>query len=358
MIATRIERLLDFLEEQAADAIIINKLVNLHYFSGFRGDDTVLVLTKDKKLLITDARYTKQAEEQARGYELVEQTNGLWKTVAECLKTLGSKKIAFEGNALFYNDHASIAKLLPEAAVDVAVHLDALRQIKDEEEISCIRKACGIADEALDDVLNFIRVGMTEIEVAAHMEMFMRAHGSERPAFTTIVASGKRGALPHGVATEKVIQEGDFVTMDYGAVYQGYHSDMTRTVCMGYANEKQRRIYEVVLEAQQKSSAAIKVGVSGKAIDKVARGYIENAGFGKYFVHGLGHSLGLEIHEEPRLSRLSKCERLERNMLVTDEPGIYIPNFGGVRIEDTLLVTEAGAESLIHSKKDLIEIVR
>ena len=185
----------------------------------------------------------------------------------------------------------------------------------------------------------------------------MRALGSERPAFTTIVASGKRGSLPHGVATEKLIVDGEFVTMDFGAVYQGYHSDMTRTICVGRADERQRMMYDLVLDAQRLGLAAVRPGVSGKAVDAVARQRLAAAGYGKQFGHGLGHSLGLEIHEEPRLSSASTCEALEPNMLVTVEPGVYLPDWGGLRIEDTVLVTETGGEPLTASPKHLIEIL-
>ena len=188
------------------------------------------------------------------------------------------------------------------------------------------------------------------------MEYLMRKFGSERAAFDTIVASGVRGSLPHGRATDKIICDGELVTMDFGAVFNGYHSDITRTICVGKASDKQREIYNAVLNAQMYGLEVIKVGVGGKAIDEKVRERLKSFGYGDYFTHALGHSLGLNIHEEPRLSPLSTCERLEINMLVTDEPGVYIPNFGGVRIEDTVLVTKYGALPLTKSPKKLLEI--
>ena len=197
---------------------------------------------------------------------------------------------------------------------------------------------------------------MREIEVAAQLEHIMRKLGSQKPAFDTIVASGIRGALPHGIATDKIIKKGEFVTMDFGAIYKGYNSDITRTVFVGHASEKEQKIYNAVLRVQYLGLKTIKPGISGKSVDETVRNALEKEDLAKYFTHGLGHGVGLEIHEEPRLSKHSKCEALKANMIVTDEPGIYIPDFGGIRIEDTVLVTETGAKPLTKSPKNLIEI--
>ena len=358
MIKDRLTRLRAFLREKKIDAILINKEVNLHYFSGFRGDDTVLLVSADKALLITDSRYTEQAGKEAPLFTVIEQKKGLWQRAAECVQETGWKSLAFEGNALFFADYVKFKGLLPDSAQETTpVNLSSLRVIKEPEEIACIRKAAAIADAAFSDILGFIRPGISESAVAARLEATMRNLGSERPAFTTIVASGIRGSLPHGVATEKLIVDGEFVTMDFGAVYQGYHSDMTRTVSVGRADGRQRQIYDMVLDAQLLGVSEVRPGVSGKAVDAAVRQRIAEAGYGKNFGHGLGHSLGLEIHEEPRLSPSSTCERLEPNMLVTVEPGVYLPGWGGLRIEDTVLVTVQGNEPLTASKKDLIEIL-
>lgn len=345
------------MEEKGLDAVVINKLVNLHYFSGFTGDDTLLVITKKTAQLVTDFRYMEQAANQAQLFEIVEQKHGLLKKAAECIRAQGCKKVGFEGNALLYDDFAELGRLLPGIDFCTALTLDTLRQIKDEEELSCIRRAVEISDQAFDDVLKFLRAGISEIDVAAHMESFMRAHGSERPAFTTIIASGVRGSLPHGVATEKLIVDGEFVTMDYGAVYKGYHSDITRTVCVGHADEKQRKLYDTVLKSQLLGVEKVQLGASGKDVDRAVRDYLTKEGYGPYFGHGLGHSLGLEIHEEPRLSPSSTCEHLQKNMLITVEPGVYLPGWGGLRIEDTVLVTEQGGVPLTASSKQFIEIL-
>ena len=358
MIAERLSRLRDFLREKKADAVVVNKEVNLHYFSGFRGDDTLLLVSPQDALLITDSRYTEQAAQQAPLYEMVEQKDGLLAKAAECVKARGWKKLAFEGNAMLYDTFMKFGERLENnAALEISVHLDELRQVKEAEEIAVMEKAAEIGDAAFRDIVKFIRPGVSEREVAARLEGTMRALGSERPAFTTIVASGARGSLPHGIATEKLIVSGEFVTMDFGAVYEGYHSDMTRTVCVGRASEEQRALYQTVLDAQEFGVSLVKPEASGKEIDGLVRGRLTDAGYGEFFGHGLGHSLGLEIHEEPRLSKSSACEHLLPGMVVTVEPGVYLPGKCGLRIEDTVLVTETGGAPLTKSGKALMEIL-
>lgn len=356
MIESRLDALRALLKEQGLDAVVVTKYVNLHYFSGFRGDDTTLVISRDKTALITDNRYTEQAALQAPLFEIVEQKEGVLSKTADIVKSWGCKKVAFEGNALIYDDFQKMTELLAGIEFRTALHLDKLREIKDEEEISHIRRACQIADKAFEEVRSFIRPGVTELAVAARLENAMRENGSEKPSFTTIVASGLRGSLPHGTATDKVIEAGEFVTMDFGAMYQGYCSDITRTICVGKASDRQRFIYGKVLESQKMALDLIKPGASGKAVDQAVRDALDKYELGKYFGHGLGHSLGLEIHESPRLSRKSTCENLRPGMLVTDEPGVYIPGWGGLRIEDTVLVTETGSEALTRANKEFIEI--
>ena len=353
----RLEALRALLAQEGLDGVVVTKYVNLHYFSGFRGDDTTLVVTRDHALLITDNRYTEQAAQQAPLYEIVEQKGGLLKKTAECIGKLGCRQVGFEGNAMLYNDHAALAGMMPGVDFSKALTLDALRAVKDAEEIGYIRKACEIADEAFADIVAFIRPGRTEIEVAARLEQVMRAAGAEKTSFDTIVASGLRGSMPHGTATEKVIEAGDFVTMDYGAKYQGYCSDITRTVCVGRATPRQREVYEAVLGAQEMVLGLIGPQASCQAIDAASREYLERYGLAEYFGHGLGHSLGLEIHESPRLSRsCAPGDVLVPGNLITDEPGVYLPGWGGLRIEDTVLVTETGSERLTKSDKSLREL--
>lgn len=356
--ANRINKLRYLLQQKHCDAILISKEENLHYFSGFRGDDTFLIITLNDCYLITDSRYTQQAQEQT-DFKVIEHTTGLINKTVELVNDLKVVSLAFEGNALIFNQYSKFVDLLTAVEIDfsTAVDLTSLREIKDQEEIDLIKKAIAISDEAYRRILEYVKVGMSECEVATELEYYMKKLGSERPAFTTIVASGVRGALPHGVATDKLINNGEFVTIDFGAVYKGYHSDITRTFCMGKASDKQREIYDIVLQAQLLGLREIAPGKSGKDVDAPVRQYIKNAGYGEFFGHGLGHGVGLEIHELPRLSPFSPTKELKENMIVTDEPGIYVPDFGGIRIEDTVLVTADNCQALTQSDKRLVEIM-
>ena len=351
----RIARLRALLTEQVVDAALITKEENVLYFSGFRGDSTALLVTHERLLLVTDSRYTEQAAAEASDYEIVEQRDGLYRKVAELAEDVGVVALGFEGNALVYDTVVKLRELLGEISLDTALNLDPLRQVKDADEIALIRRACKIADEGFAHILSYIQPGMTEMEVAAELEHHMRMLGSERPAFQTIIASGIRGSLPHGVASDKTIARGDLVTMDFGAVCAGYHSDITRTICVGHADARQRELYDAVLTAQKRALTALRPGVTGIEVDRVARDYLAEHNLNQYFGHGLGHSLGLEIHEEPRLSKAGK-DVLQPNMLITDEPGVYIPSWGGIRIEDTVLITADGSEALTHASKEFIEI--
>ncbi|WP_405732817.1 M24 family metallopeptidase [Anaerovibrio slackiae] len=356
MYKDRLIGLREYLREQELDGVVVSKLENLHYFSGFTGDDSMLVIGMNTAQLVTDFRYVEQATREAPDFKVKKQEKGLLKRVAEVINEDGLSRVGFEGGSLCYDWHRKIAGQLHDVDFTHSVSLDSLRQVKSQEELACIRRAMEIGDEAFEYILTYIRPGISELDVAAALENCMRQKGSQRPSFDTIVASGKRGSLPHGTATEKLINVGEFVTMDYGAVYKGYHSDMTRTVCMGRADEKQRHVYSTVLKAQELGVSLVQPGASGKEVDRLVRQQIAEAGYGRYFGHGLGHSVGLEIHEEPRLSPSSTCEALAEDMLVTVEPGIYIPDWGGVRIEDTVAVREGGCEILTHSPKELIEL--
>lgn len=351
----RLIRLQEKLSAEEVDAVLITKVPNVTYFSGFRGDSSALLIGRNFRKLITDGRYVEQAITQAKDFTLVEQTEGLYKKIIEEIKISACKKVGFEGLTMTVAVHSYLKKELKDVEFK-SIALDALRQVKDAAEIANIRRACEIADDAFKKVLAVIKPGMREFEVAADLEYFMRRLGSEAAAFTTIVASGWRGALPHGTASDKKICAGELVTMDFGATFNGYCSDITRTICVGKATADQRKIYNLVLDAQLYGLEVITAGKGGVEIDAAVRDRLTASGYGDYFVHGLGHGVGLEIHEEPRLSKLSKCEQLLPNMIVTDEPGIYIENFGGVRIEDTVLVTSGKPQPLTRSPKHLIEL--
>lgn len=351
----RIIKLRKFMNANDLHAMLVSKAENVRYFSGFSGSAGMLLITKSSNKLLTDFRYIEQATAQAKQFEIVRYSATLWKTLADLVKNSDISKIGFEGDFITYDGYLEIVDTLPMVSL-VPVKLDNLRMAKDAAEIVSIKKAVEIADNAFLQILSFIKPGMTEQDVALQLEYYMRKLGAEKPAFDTIMASGVRGALPHGRASEKVIEVGDFVTMDFGAVYKGYHSDITRTICMGKANTRQKEIYGIVLEAQLAGVKAVAPGKVGKEIDLVSRDIITNAGFGEFFGHGLGHGLGLNIHEEPRLSPTNIHTVLLENMVVTVEPGIYLPNWGGVRIEDTVLVSTEGCQILTASSKQLIEL--
>lgn len=347
----RLSSLKALMKESKLSATLISKEENVRYLSGFTGDSAVLIITDTEKILITDARYTEQARKEAASYKIIEQTEGLWKKTAEEILTLKLKKIGFEGHHLTYSVYAALSKLLPSVEL-CHISLENFREVKDEEEISNIKRACAIADSAFNEVLKFIKPGVKEYEIAAFLDNAMRINGAEKAAFDTIAVSGARGSLPHGIPTEKLIISGEFVTMDFGAKFNGYASDITRTVAVGKATDEMQKAYDAVLKAQESVLSYIKPGNSGIEVDAAARKILGE--YEKYFAHGLGHGVGLEIHEEPRLSKKSKCKSLKENMVVTDEPGIYIEGQFGIRIEDTVLVTPKGGVPLTNSDKRLM----
>jgi Xaa-Pro aminopeptidase len=327
---------------------------SIQYFSGFRGDDSLVVVTPQRAAVITDFRYTEQAQREALGYEVIKYETSLYDSAASLLQAESTKCAAFEGEHMRFNQYARLKASFKGELKPLA--LENLRAVKDSSELVKLKKAVAISDAAFSEALKIIQDGVSEIAVAAKLEEVMRRLGSERPAFATIVASGVRGSLPHGLASDKIIREGELVTMDFGAVYEGYHSDITRTVCVGRISDRQREIYNTVLNAQILGTKAVKAGVSGKSVDAAARKYITDAGYGRYFGHGLGHGVGLAIHEMPRLSPKGSDEPLKEGMAVTVEPGIYISGFGGVRIEDTVVVGADGCDILTAVSKQLIEI--
>lgn len=349
-----LKRLRDSMKNMKFDAVLITKPENRRYISGFTGTSGIAVITLENAWFITDFRYKDQAVTECKGFEILLHTPE--KTVYDILNELSIKRIAFEDEHMTVNAYNTYKSNMPNVEfMPINQLVEGLRLQKTDDEIEAIRKSASITDAAFNHILTFVKVGMVEKEVALELEMFMKKQGASALSFDIIVASGWRSSLPHGRASEKVIEAGDFVTMDFGCVYNGYCSDMTRTIVMGKANDKQKTIYSTVLKAQEAALNAIKPGISGKEADKVARDIITEEGFGEYFGHGLGHGVGLEVHEAPRLAPIGE-KILEKNMVVTDEPGIYIPEFGGVRIEDLIVVTEDGCERLSTSPKHLIEI--
>ena len=350
MYKKRLEKLVSVVP---ANATLILSPENVYYFSGFTGGEGMLYIDKNKLLLFTDSRYTIQAKEESPDFEVIDTAST---TVREFLKSQGDKAYGFEDDFVTFSTFAKLKQMTPKSVFSpISSHIDKIRMIKDSRELSLIKTAAEIADNAYSYILNKIMVGKTEREISLDLEYFMLNHGADGLSFDTISASGVRSAMPHGTATDKIIEKGDFFTLDFGCKYKGYCSDMTRTVVLGKASEKQREIYDIVLSAQKASLDTITSGELAKAVDDAARGIIESAGYGKNFGHGLGHSLGLKVHESPSCSPKS-TDILCENMLMTIEPGIYIEGFGGVRIEDLVCVTSNGYKNFTTSKKELLEL--
>lgn len=348
----RIAVLRRVLAEQELDGVLVSKPESRRYFSGFTGSAGVLLITAGSAKFITDFRYIEQARQQSPAYQVVRHGSDLYETLAGEVRDLGIKKLGFEGN---FVTHESYQRLAGFGVQLVSVQLDRLRMVKDETEIALIQKAVNISEQAMAKTLPFIRPGVRETDVAIELEFNMRKAGAGGVAFEMIVASGERSALPHGRASEKIIAKGDFVTIDFGAMYGGYCADITRTFVVGKADSKQKEIYATVLAAQLAGLTAVAPGKTGREVDAVARKIIADAGYADYFGHGLGHGLGLFIHEDPRLSPVGDIV-LVPGMTVTVEPGIYLPGWGGVRIEDTVVVTADGARALSTGSKELIEL--
>lgn len=351
----RLAKLRHLLQENQLDAILISKPENRRYFSNFTGSAGVLLITSTTAQLITDFRYVEQAARQATGYEIVRHGPIMLEAISQATAKQHVNTMGFETDFVTVETYHSLKKHLPGMQL-TSVKLDSLRMIKDYQELAALRQAVVIADKAFTHILSFIKPGLTENQVALELEYTMRRLGAEKSAFDIIVASGIRSSLPHGRATDKVIASGDFVTMDFGAVYAGYHSDITRTIVIGKATDRQREIYGIVSQAQLAGVQAVRPGKTGREVDDVARTIITEAGYGAYFGHGLGHGVGLVIHEDPRLSPAGEVV-LEPGMTVTVEPGIYLPDWGGVRIEDTVVVTTDSCHIYTASSKQLIEIV-
>ncbi|OYD09992.1 M24 family metallopeptidase [Paludifilum halophilum] len=352
----RLNRLRKWMDDQGMEALLVSHPINRRYLTGFTGSAGWVIVTSEAQVLISDFRYRVQAKEQAPNYDFIQHKGNPFTTVKEQCDNLGIRSIAFEKDHLTFGQYQRLSESLKSTrAVPVGRVVEKLREVKDAWEIETITEAARIADHAFEAVLGEIRPGKTEREISMRLEFLMREMGADSSSFDIIVASGPRSALPHGVASDRSLQKGDLVTMDFGALYQGYCSDMTRTVMLGQPDHRQREIYEIVLEAQKRAVKAIRPGLTGKEADAVARDWIIRRGYGEYFGHSTGHSLGMEVHEKPGLS-VKEGTLLEPGMVVTVEPGIYLPDFGGVRIEDDVLVTAEGYEVLTHSSKELIII--
>ncbi|MCX7634424.1 MAG: Xaa-Pro peptidase family protein [Syntrophales bacterium] len=343
-------RVVQRLSAFGVDALLFFDMANIRYLTGFTGSDGVLYVAPDTVVLLVDGRYTTQAREQAVGVEVVEYREKMPGLAAKAMELPG-KVLGFESYGLSYDLYEQLAKQLPEKALrPIGEELRGLRNIKEEAEVACLEAAAEMAHRALGEVLPLIKPGVEEREIAVELEYRIKRQGAEDISFPTIVASGPNGALPHARPGTRKIKEGDAVIIDYGAVVEGYRADETCTYLMEGAPSELQQIYAIVHEAQRRGIAALRPGISCREVDGIVRGYIEERGYGSYFSHGTGHGVGLCVHEPPRLAATSEGV-LEAGMVVTVEPGIYLPGKWGVRLEDMVLIAEEGVKVLTKTPK-------
>ena len=358
--SARAARVLDALVEQHLDALLVTGRANIRYLTGFSGSSALLLVTARDSVLITDFRYQTQVREEVGDLVRVRvEATSLWDGLWVELSQLPGRAVIGFGSA--HVTHREFQRFLDDAAGarwqwrpqgDI---VEALRESKDEQEVALISVAAGIATRALSNTLQQVRPGITELQVAGILEKALRDEGSEAHPFETIVASGPRSALPHARASGRAIERNDLLLLDFGAEHGGYCSDVTRTVVVGSASDDVRAVYDIVRVANERAARAVRAGITGATADAVARDYIVAAGFGEDFGHSLGHGIGLEVHEAPRLGA-GQTARLQAGMVVTIEPGIYLPGEFGIRIEDMVAVTRNGGQVLTPTPKALIEL--
>ena len=351
----RLYHMRELIHDRDLDSVLVTDISNVFYLSGFTGSTAALVVTMDAAHILVDPRYSIQARQEC-ACAVVHGFTGmsLLDAVADLIKEIGSKYVGYEADHVTVSSYRRLAGRLRGSTSlrSTSGLVRQLRQIKDPHEIALIRQASQITDSSLALVVESIKPGITEKQLALLIDSTMRSHGADREGFETIAASGPNSACPHAHPTDRAIRKGDFVKMDFGARYALYNSDITRTVCVGKPSAKQREVYQIVLDAQRKAIEAVAPGADCRHIDHIAREHIRAAGYGDHFGHGLGHSFGIEVHEEPRFSPTAQSI-LAPGMVMTVEPGIYIEDWGGVRIEDDVLVTETGCEILTHFPKEL-----
>ena len=352
MVKNRTLRVRHLLDQLGLTGFLFTSLPNIRYLCGFTGTDGALVVTAQADVFLTDSRYTVQARTQVTA-EAVREYSRKLEGVIDCLRECRASRVGFEANTLSY----ATVELLKEKGgaeiewVPVSTDLESLRVAKDADELAAIEEAARLNAEAFEEILPSIRPGAVERDISLALEYALKRRGGEEKAFDFIVASGPRGAMPHGVASERVIRDGELVTIDFGTRVRGYHSDETVTVAVGEVPRKLREIYTLVLDAHDRALKQVRPGVPLSELDGLARRHIGDGGYGDFFGHGLGHGVGLEIHESPTVSSRSE-EIATEGMVITIEPGIYVPDLGGVRIEDMVLVTATGQRCLTRIPKD------
>ena len=358
MLEARLTKLRAALARKKLDGLLVTDISNVFYLTGFTGSTAAAVITADESHILVDPRYTIQAQHECTSSRVTEYTGKSTIVAAgELINDLHLSRLGYEEQQITLSTYRRLRSTVSKTTT---MHItrgivEKLRRIKDAHEIEIIRKACDIVDRTFESVAKEIRIGMSEKQVALLIDYTMRNLGADRDGFDTIAAFGPNSACPHASPTDDTIQPGGFLKMDFGARYRRYNSDITRTVCIGKPTDKHREVYETVLEAQLAAIEAVRPGRAGKDIDSVARDYIASKGYGDCFGHGLGHALGILVHDGPALSQTSDVV-LEAGMVVTVEPGIYIEGWGGVRIEDDVLVTDSGCDILTHATKEMLVI--
>ncbi len=349
-----LEKYLSVLGEEA-DGLLLTSRFSRHYGAEFDIAEGVAVVTKTGCRYFTDSRYIESAQNNIRDFIVLEMNreNNYYKRINQAIEDFGITKLGFEEDYLTVAEHTAYTEKLKVQLVPMNEKIHQFRAVKEDWELERMRQAQKITDKAFSEVLGKIKAGMTEKQLQAELIYCLYKNGGDGLSFDPVVVSGPNTSLPHGVAGDRVIREGDFITMDFGVIYQGYCSDMTRTVAVGYATEEMQKVYETVLGAQMAALAATKAGLTGRDIDGIARQYIADAGYGKYFGHGYGHSLGMEVHELPSCSPGGQTV-MQVNMISSAEPGIYLPGKFGVRIEDVVIFQENGCENITASPKKLI----
>lgn len=351
----RIDKLKSILTELNLDAFYVTHIPNIRYISGFSGSSAYLIITKEKDYFFTDFRYKEQSKVQVKGFEMFVDFAPSIK-ISEVIKSSGYKNIGFESSHLTVSQLDTLKQSFPGVNfIPVHERIERLTMVKSDEELSKIRKACEITDRVFEKMLEVIKPGMAEKDVSAEISYWHKKFGADKDSFDPIVASGWRGALPHGVASDKIINSGEMVTLDFGCIYDGFCSDLTRTISVGEPSKEMKKIYDTVLKSQLLAIKAAKEGVSSKEVDKVARDFINESGYEGKFGHGLGHGLGIEVHEMPSVSQKMDM-LLPSNVVVTIEPGIYVEGLGGVRIEDDIIIMQGGCEVINKAPKELIVI--
>ncbi len=349
----RIDDLRRLMESHGLEAMVVTKRENRFYLSGFTGTDGVVLVTGDRVVVVTDRRYTEQARYECQGWEVVEAGTDYFEVIGELIHGLGP--VGFESRHVTYDQYLKLFSLAGDKLRPERGLVEELRKVKDDAEIANIRRAVAIGDEAFGDLLKMLGPGWSERDIAWEMVKLLRQKGCSKEAFDIIAVSGYRACLPHGQPTDKRLEPGEMLTLDFGGFYSGYAGDTTRTVAIGEVSSRLREVYDSVLEAQVAAIEAVRAGVCCREVDEAARSCLRKYGLDSYFAHSTGHGLGLEVHEAPSVGLRSE-EILVENMVITIEPGVYIPGWGGVRIEDVVVVKEKGCEVLTEAEKALLTI--